>query len=116
MEVLKQNGLPKVLEINKADELNTNLEGEELLRTIVDLTGLPEGFAQKELHEILDSSGESPETRANITLDELRAALIRYLETMDPNGDPNQQDTVSEADQISDIRDLNVDGKIPLPT
>lgn len=94
MEVLKQNGL----QINSESEP----KGEELLQTLVNLTGLPEEFAQKELHEILDSSGESPESRADITLEELRAALIRYLETMDPELEENSE--------------LNVDGKIPLPT
>lgn len=61
-----------------------SLEGENLIQTLVALTGLPEGMANAEMNQILELSGHEPEKRADITLDELRAALIAYLEALEP--------------------------------
>jgi hypothetical protein len=60
------------------------LEGEDLIQTLVSLTGLPEGMANDEMDQILQLSGHQPEKRSDITLDELRAALIAYLEALEP--------------------------------
>jgi hypothetical protein len=60
------------------------LEGENLIQTLVALTGLPEGMANAEMNQILELSGHEPEKRSDITLDELRAALIAYLEALEP--------------------------------
>jgi len=57
-----------------------NLGGTELLETVVSLTGLPEELMQKELSRILESCGRD---RNNLTLDDLRFALLSYLETLD---------------------------------
>jgi hypothetical protein len=59
------------------------LEGENLIQTLVALTGLPEGMANAEMNQILQLSGQE-EKRSDITLEELRAALIAYLEALEP--------------------------------
>jgi len=68
---------------NSADTGN-QLEGENLIQTLVTLTGLPEGMANAEMDQILELSGHQPEKRSDITLDELRAALVAYLEALEP--------------------------------
>lgn len=71
---------PHVNEVNDGEQL----EGENLIQTLVALTGLPEGMANAEMNQILELSGHEPEKRSDITLDELRAALIAYLEALEP--------------------------------
>lgn len=51
--------------------------GESLCQTLVSLTGLPEEMMEKELGKIIESAGKNKE---DITLDELRAAMLEYLE------------------------------------
>jgi hypothetical protein len=63
---------------------SNRLDGEKLIETLVSLTGLPEGLAHQELNQILDMSGHSSESRTTLTLDELRAALLTYLEALQP--------------------------------
>jgi hypothetical protein len=53
-------------------------EGPELLNTVVSLTGLPGDLVETELLKVLEQTGCSGET---VTLDELRNALLVYLET-----------------------------------
>lgn len=53
--------------------------GHELIQTIVSLTGIPEILMRKELDQILDSSGQDPQ---NLTLDQLRLALVAHLEAL----------------------------------
>lgn len=54
-------------------------EGQKLLDQVVSLTGLPEDLISSELDEILENSGRSAK---NVTLEELRAALIAHLESV----------------------------------
>jgi hypothetical protein len=56
--------------------------GQELIEQVVSLTGLPESMVEKELHEILDLTGRNP---ASLTLDELRQAMLLYLEAIAQN-------------------------------
>ena len=53
--------------------------GPELLKTVVSLTGLPENDVAQELSKILEQNGSASES---LTLDELRDALLAYLETL----------------------------------
>ncbi|MFL5815635.1 MAG: hypothetical protein ACJ763_18840 [Bdellovibrionia bacterium] len=77
--------MPNRNAVNNGEQLEaTNLEGENLIQTLVALTGLPEGMANAEMNQILELSGHEPEKRSDITLDELRAALIAYLEALEP--------------------------------
>lgn len=57
----------------------TEQVGEDLLDTVVSLTGLPQEDVQAELRTWIESAGMKP---SDITLDELRAAMIAYLESM----------------------------------
>lgn len=66
----------------KLSNLESNLGGVRLIETVVTLTGLPESLAHQELDQILELSGHKPGSRTNLTLDELRGALIKYLETL----------------------------------
>jgi hypothetical protein len=56
---------------------NKKLEGQDLVNSVVSLTGLPEEEMYKELEQILESSGHQS---SELTMDSLRAAMIAYLE------------------------------------
>jgi hypothetical protein len=68
---------------------STELGGAELISTLVTLTGLPETWIRRELDGILSKAGCQ---RENLTLDELRMALMAFLETM--------QDDLVEQDSV----------------
>ena len=55
------------------------LNGSSLIQTLVSLTELPEPLAHREVDEMLSLSGHSSES---LTLEELRASMLRYLESM----------------------------------
>ena len=57
----------------------SNESGQALLDTVASLTGLPEGLVQQELHEILTVAGENA---GSVTLDQLRQAMLLYLEAL----------------------------------
>ena len=63
-------------------------KGTELIQTLVDLTGLPEAFVHQELEDILSTTSAAETTKSELTLDELRAALIEYLEKCQAELDP----------------------------
>jgi len=64
---------------NAAGVTASDIGGTELIQTVVTLSGLPEPLAQRELDAILQMSGQDS---ARLTLDELRAAMLAYLESM----------------------------------
>lgn len=53
--------------------------GQQLIDTIVSLTGLPENLIQNELNEIL---AHTRQEASELTLDQLRASLLEYLEAV----------------------------------
>lgn len=53
--------------------------GQELIQTVVTLSGLPESLVRLELDQILENSGQSSQ---NLTLDQLRQALAAHLESL----------------------------------
>jgi hypothetical protein len=61
------------------DASNKDRSGEELLATIVQLTGLEEGAVRGELDRIVAGAGHSKE---EVTLEQVRSALLAYLETL----------------------------------
>jgi hypothetical protein len=67
-----------------ANSVTHSLEGSQLIDTLVNLTGLPEPVAHNELDEILALTGRDGGARTDLTLDELREALLVYLETFKP--------------------------------
>jgi hypothetical protein len=54
----------------------------EMIQTLIKLTGLPEHLAYEELTHILEFVGLKPDEE-NMTLDKLRAAMLVYLESLE---------------------------------
>ena len=54
-------------------------QGEELIHTLESLTGIPKSLICQELDRILGQTGKSV---TNLTLEELRGALMVYLESL----------------------------------
>ena len=76
--------------------------GTELIETVVSLTGLSaddQSVMQGELEQILEGAGCS---RDNLTIEELRTALLGYLETL--QDEIVQQD--GQADGLADATEL----------
>ena len=67
----------------KKDALSNVEKGEDessvLMKTVVELTGLPEKWVNEELEGYLKQNGHS---RKNLTLDQLREVLLNYLESI----------------------------------
>ena len=55
------------------------LAGERLVQTVVSLTDLPETLIGEEMAHILEASGHSSQ---NLTIEELRASMLAYLEAL----------------------------------
>ena len=60
----------------------------ELLSEVASLTGLPVDWVESELTQIVKKSGHTPE---QLTLEELRASMLEYLEEM--NREMNAQES-----------------------
>ncbi|MEK6580661.1 MAG: hypothetical protein AABZ55_15665 [Bdellovibrionota bacterium] len=60
---------------------NNMPDGQDLIEKLVSLTGLPPNLAHGQIDEILQMAGQSP---GNVTLDQLREAMLNYLESMVP--------------------------------
>lgn len=69
----------------------------ELLTEVASLTGLPVDWVQTELTAIVKKSGHTPE---QLTLEELRASMLEYLEEM--NREMNAQE-VSDLDLLESM-------------
>lgn len=55
------------------------LTGVQLIDKVVSLTQLPHSLMQEELGQIIENSGHAPE---GLTLDQLREAMLAYLESL----------------------------------
>ncbi len=66
--------------------------GQDLIETLVSLTGLPESWVSQELVQILENSGKCAKS---ITLEQLRDAMLIYLESV-------QTDLLTEYDSVID--------------
>lgn len=60
---------------------NNMPDGQDLIEKLVSLTGLPPNLANGQIDEILQMAGQNPES---LTLDQLREAMLNYLESMQP--------------------------------
>lgn len=54
-------------------------DGQELLKILVSLTGLPEEWILKEIDHIMTGMGRNPR---EMTIDDLREALVTYLNSI----------------------------------
>jgi hypothetical protein len=79
------------MEVSEECELEPG--GQELIQTVVNLTGLPELMIRCELDQILEHGGQSPK---DLTLDQLRQALAAYLEEMKAEFQVDENTTVLE--------------------
>jgi hypothetical protein len=75
---IRSNRNPELEALTEAEK-GTADSGSELLVEVANLTGLPVDWVQTELTQIVKSSGHTPE---QLTLDELRASMLEYLEEM----------------------------------
>jgi hypothetical protein len=83
------------------DEVITNVDTteSELLSEVASLTGLPVDWVESELTQIVKKSGHTPE---QLTLEELRASMLEYLEEM------NREMTAQEASDLEMLENLSV--------
>jgi hypothetical protein len=71
---------------------STSPLGDELISTVVSLTGLPAPLMQQELQNILESAGQKT---SDLTIEDLRAAMLTYLESL--------QSEIENADQLTSL-------------
>ncbi len=71
--------------MDEQKDIENETEGEELVEQVLELAGLPDDAARDQLDSILEESGFDGE---NLTLEELRAALIAYIEKQIEAGPP----------------------------
>ena len=76
--------------------LNTD---SELLSEVANLTGLPVDWVESELTQIVKKSGHTPE---QLTLEELRASMLEYLEEM------NREMNAQEAADLDMLENLTI--------
>lgn len=62
----------------KIDEM----KGDDLLQHVANLSGLPEDIAYSELFEVLQKSEKKSQ---DVTLEDLRSAMLQYLEELQRN-------------------------------
>jgi hypothetical protein len=55
--------------------------GQELIDTVITLTGMPSELMEAEIGRILKTSGQGPE---ELTLEGLRSAMLAFMETLTP--------------------------------
>ena len=66
-------------------------DGQDLIEKLVSLTGLPPNLAHGQIDEILQMAGQNP---GSVTLEQLREAMLSYLESLQPVG---QDEEISPA-------------------
>lgn len=54
-----------------------------ILKHLLELTGLPEAWVRSELEHLLVSLGQNADQIHQLSLDELRLALVHYLNSID---------------------------------
>jgi len=95
MDVSKQKTMPNPEAAPAADS--------ELLTEVASLTGLPVDWVESELTQIVKKSGHAPE---QLTLEELRASMLEYLEEM------NREMNAQEIEGLDLLESLSVPSDI----
>jgi hypothetical protein len=67
------------MEVSDNVKSGESQKGQDLLDTVASLTGLPEDLVQQELQDMITVAGQNP---GNVTLEELRKAMLLYLEAL----------------------------------
>lgn len=76
----------------------------ELLTEVASLTGLPVDWVQSELTQIVKKSGHTPE---QLTLEELRASMLEYLEEMNREMNAQEEADLDLLDRLSVPTDIS---------
>jgi hypothetical protein len=84
------------MEVLNREELSlvTGPNGKSLIQAVVSLTELPEPLVHQEMSEILQRAGQESEV---LTLEQLRAAMLSYLEAIHEEMGFEDQDGVEAA-------------------
>ena len=85
----RQSKGKKAAQTHPSFENERQTEGEALVETVITLTGLPEPLVSKELGQILEMSGHSSQ---ELTLDQLREAMLLYLERIQEEASKTQNE------------------------
>ena len=91
----------EVLSIEKSNVLD--LGGQSLIQTVVSLTELPEPLVHQEIDQILQASGHRSES---LTLEQLRTAMVSYLEAMQAEFEASEGAAASD-ETLTDQNDAN---------
>ena len=87
------------------NDAQEELKGTELLDQVVTLTGLEDNFVRTRLGDILDASGHRESVEKNdLTLDELRNSILKYL--MELDAEMQASGACGESDQFGEVIDL----------
>jgi hypothetical protein len=73
-------------------------QGEDLIRSISAIAGLAESSVKSEVSEMLSLSGQpaQEESLSNLSLEQLRAAMLVYLETINADMESSGESSSSE--------------------
>ncbi len=85
-------------------EVVNSEQGSELLTEVASLTGLPVDWVHTELTQIVKKSGHTPE---QLTLEELRASMLVYLEEMNRELMAQEMSDLDLLDSMSVPTDLS---------
>lgn len=81
--------------MEESQKKNEEAAGQDLVETVVELTGLPQEMVDDEFYEMMRESGFDKES---MTLDQLRTVLLQYLESM--NAEVMASQHASDADPL----------------
>lgn len=76
----------------------------ELLSEVASLTGLPVDWVESELTQIVQKSGHKPN---DLTLDELRASMLEYLEEMNREMNAQEEADMNFLDSLAVPTDVS---------
>jgi len=88
------------MEVSDKTNSGDSQNGQDLLDTVASLTGLPEDLVQQELQDMITAAGQNP---GNVTLDELRSAMLLYLEAL-----AIQEESLLDGDTLHPASERNV--------
>lgn len=108
MDVSEKTGIDGMEMTAANTEMNTEPTamnaGVDLLDEVAALTGLPPEWVQTELNKIVAGSGHDPQS---LTLDDLRASMLTYLEKMASDLETQESDDMEFLKSLSIASDMS---------
>ena len=89
MDVSKQKHLNMPVADSTPIKSDADPSGQELIQQLVSASGLPEAAVHQELEEICGVAGQDT---GELTLDQLRAAMLTYLEKLEMEANAAEAD------------------------